>query len=109
MTNQQLKAHCGRPTLNEKQVELATKDCLREIQSLQDSLAKTDAYRVVTESRLHRQQIALIALTAKPIDFEEDEAAFEKGVSALIDCLEDCGDAEQGLRMALRAMTGVKS
>ncbi|WP_312631550.1 hypothetical protein [Pantoea piersonii] len=38
-------------------------------------------------------------------DFEEDESAFRDGLNALIDCLEDCGDAEQGLRLALRAMT----
>lgn len=37
-------------------------------------------------------------------DFEEDESAFRDGLNALIDCLEDCGDAEQGLRLALRAM-----
>lgn len=37
-------------------------------------------------------------------DMEEDELAFNAGVNALIDCLEDCGDAEQGLRLALRAI-----
>lgn len=36
-------------------------------------------------------------------DVEENEQAFNAGVNALVDCLEDCGDAEQGLRLALRA------
>jgi len=34
----------------------------------------------------------------------EDETTLTAGVNALVDCLEDCGDAEQGLRLALRAI-----
>lgn len=34
----------------------------------------------------------------------EDEEALKAGVNALVDCMLDCGDAEQGLRLALRAM-----
>lgn len=34
----------------------------------------------------------------------EDESTLNAGVNALVDCLEDCGDAEQGLRLALRAI-----
>lgn len=54
------------PVLTDEQRDRAIAECLQEIQSLQDSLAKTDAYRLVTESRLHRQQIALASLTAEP-------------------------------------------
>ena len=56
-------------------------------------------------------KIALYAAPPVPVmkpvvlpDMEEDELAFNAGVNALIDCLEDCGDAEQGLRLALRAI-----
>lgn len=51
-----------------------------------------------------------IVYTAPPVaalrmpDYEEDEQAFNYGLHALIDCLEDCGDAGQGLRLAIRAM-----
>lgn len=37
-------------------------------------------------------------------DLEEDQSVFQDGLNALVDCLNDCGDAEQGLRLALRAM-----
>lgn len=36
-------------------------------------------------------------------DVEENESAFLAGLNALVDCLDDCGDADQGLRLALRA------
>ncbi|WP_336715083.1 hypothetical protein [Pantoea ananatis] len=38
-------------------------------------------------------------------DIEENEAAFKAGLNSLVDCLEDCGDAEQGLRLALRSIS----
>lgn len=37
-------------------------------------------------------------------DIEENESAFKAGLNSLVDCLEDCGDAEQGLRLALRSI-----
>lgn len=60
-----------------------------------------------TEKELSLIKIALAALTAPPLklpDIEENHPAFNAGLNALIDCLEDCGDAEQGLRLALRAI-----
>lgn len=44
----------------------------------------------------------------RPVEFpdiEENETAFKSGLNSLIDCLEDCGDAEQGLRLALRSIS----
>lgn len=44
----------------------------------------------------------------RPVEFpdiEENEAAFKAGLNSLVDCLEDCGDAEQGLRLALRSIS----
>lgn len=38
-------------------------------------------------------------------DIEENETAFKAGLNSLVDCLEDCGDAEQGLRLALRSIS----
>jgi len=59
-------------------------------------------------------KIALAALTAPPAqllrpvelpDIEDNEPAFKAGLNSLVDCLEDCGDAEQGLRLALRSIS----
>lgn len=38
-------------------------------------------------------------------DIEENETAFKAGLNSLVDCLQDCGDAEQGLRLALRSIS----
>lgn len=54
----------------------------------------------VAESALTKPPVAALRMP----DYEEDEQAFNYGLHALIDCLEDCGDAGQGLRLAIRAM-----
>ncbi|WP_205950287.1 hypothetical protein [Pantoea stewartii] len=38
-------------------------------------------------------------------DIEDNELAFNAGLNSLVDCLQDCGDAEQGLRLALRSIS----
>lgn len=129
MTNQQLKAHCEDVIANPQDhpdwvVDMA-RVALASLEAepvawvtMQPSLDE-DERTVLTKKDLAERfskkcyDLTPLYPTApapelKAIDFEEDEAALEKGVSALIDCLEDCGDAEQGLRLALRAMTGVE-
>lgn len=75
--------------------------------------------QVVTRDECHNDKIfAICCKVERPLftrpapainlaelvpDVEENEQAFNAGVNALVDCLEDCGDAEQGLRLALRA------
>lgn len=52
---------------------------------------------------LFKRPAPAISLAELVPDVEENEQAFNAGLNALVDCLEDCGDAEQGLRLALRA------
>lgn len=54
-------------------------------------------------AKLFTRPAHAVSLSELVPDLEEDEPTFNVGLSALIDCLEDCGDAEQGLRLALRA------
>lgn len=67
----------------------------------------TDGETYVKCSPDHIDAMAFWQCPAPAADLSElveDEATLTAGVNALVDCLEDCGDAEQGLRLALRAI-----
>lgn len=84
------------PVLSEQERLQAIADCEREILLLQKSLERTDAYRLITKSQLHRQEIALAALTSMPMGQvyrgEYDDSGSH--TDAKVVCLHDQADWE---------------